>query len=306
MDAADRLRAEAEHLLLVRRHDDAADRVAEALARRPRDAELLILAARIALGRGDLDGALAAATDATAIEPSATALHVAALVHRQRESWDAARAAIDDALVLVPGDARLHATRSLVIAGPYVPDPPVTHDGHPPLGQAAEAARRSVDLDPEAPRGRYALAVVAMAERDLPAAVAHLEAALALDPDWVDAHRLLGQVRLRQGMGRLASKHFADAGRLDPADGRSLDDLRRLSRRERATVAGAVPLAVLVSIALAPAGPVAVVACFVLAMLVAAGFVLVRRRRPPTVDLARLAPDVRPIIEADLRLQGDL
>ena len=72
------------------------------------------------------------------------------------------------------------------------------------------------------------LGLVAHARGDDPGAASHVLDALAAEPGWADAHLLLGRIRARQGMSRLASRHFAEAGVLAPSDGAALSHLRQL------------------------------------------------------------------------------
>lgn len=243
----------ARHLLAVGRADEAKRLLGEALAEQPDDPELHLAMAEAHRAAGEIDDALAAARRSLAIDPSVPALHVAAVAHRQLGEFDESLALIDRALSERADSARLHVGRALTLAGPWLlwwPDLDRTvDDADRRLTAAHHSCDRAAALDPEMAVVPYARAVIALGRDDLPAAANHLTDTLRLDAELAAAHLLLGRVRARQGMGRLASRHFADAGRLDPSQdaprlwlralGRPFS--RRARRRGRVDTARLVP-----------------------------------------------------------------
>jgi tetratricopeptide (TPR) repeat protein len=230
------------NLLAIGRTDAALTIIGEAIASDPSNAPLHVLMARAHNAAGDADATLMAAERALALEVSVGALHLAAVAHRSRREWDRSLELLARAIELAPEQPNLHIGRALTLLGPWVAsaDTPEHEAERVDDGCVAEAilsADRAAQLDPELALAPFAHAFAAVARDDLPAAAAHLERALQLDPEWSTAHLVLGKVRARQGMGRLASRHLAAAGRLEPTDTDALHILRRLtspaSRRAR-------------------------------------------------------------------------
>lgn len=224
----------ARHLLAVGRHDQAKQLIGEALADDPASAELHLAMAQAHQAADETVDALAAARRSLAIEPTVAALHVAAIAHRQLGEFDESIDLLDRAVSLHPESARLHVGRALTLVGPWLltggePDEPVV-DADARLTAAQHACDAAAEFDPGMAIVPYARAFVAIGRDDLPAAANQLIEALRLDPELAGAHLALGRVRARQGMGRLASRHFAAAGHLDASQDSSRLWLRALAR----------------------------------------------------------------------------
>ena len=117
---------------------------------------------------------------------------------RPRESL----AELDRALGLDPLNAMLHVRRALTLDA---------------LGRnqvAIEAATRAVTLAPRHPNPQWALALIATSRGDLEQAIAHYEAALALDPARSDLRVQLATLLLDAGKTLAARRQLAEAARL--------------------------------------------------------------------------------------------
>lgn len=224
----------ARHLIEIGRAEEAKRLLGEALAADPDSAELHLAMAEAHQAADEPTDALASARRSLAIELTVGALHVAAIAHRMLDELDESLELFDRAIALRPESARLHVGRALTLVGPWL------RSGAAPVSDVADAeerlaeAQRSCDLaaaiDPEMAIVPYTRAFVAIGRDDLPGAATELQRALALDPELSAAHLMLGRVRTRQGMGRLASRHFAAAGRLDPSRDAPRLWLRALAR----------------------------------------------------------------------------
>jgi tetratricopeptide (TPR) repeat protein len=159
---------------------------------------------------------------------------VAAVAHRQLGEFDRSLDLLDRAIALRPDAALLHVGRALTLVGPWLLTGGVADGPVPDAGERLTAAHCACDtasgLDPELAIVPYARAFIALGHDDLPGAATELTEALRLDPELAGAHLALGRVRARQNMGRLASRHFAAAGRLDPSHHAPRLWLRALAR----------------------------------------------------------------------------
>lgn len=236
MDDVERLRRHGQNLLLLRRFDEARSSALEALSQEPGEASTHRLLGEIELGAGRLDLAAQHATDAMGIAADPASLHLAARVARHAGRYDEAIELCSRALVMEPDLAPLHMTLSLATSGPWLdarPDGDGASDRTAASTRAMDAANTALALQPDQTGGYYAKAVAHVIADDLVGAASALEQGLSVQPDWPDGHVLMGVVRARQGMVKLASRHFATAGRLDPGDDRHIERLRamRPSRR---------------------------------------------------------------------------
>lgn len=218
----------ARHLLDIGRVDDAKVVLGEALATEPSNPTLHLLLAQAHHAASEPADALAAAERSIAIEVNPVALQLAGASHRAQGDYEAALASYDRAIVIEPEGARFHVGRALTLVAPFL----AAEDTASPtdLADAVRSCGIAAGLDAELAVVPYTRGLIAMVEGDLPGAAHHLERSLELDPEFADGHRLLGTVRARQGMSRLASRHLAAAGRLDPTDQQPLTLLRRLAR----------------------------------------------------------------------------
>ncbi|MGH7470668.1 MAG: tetratricopeptide repeat protein [Longimicrobiales bacterium] len=94
---------------------------------------------------------------------------------------------IDDALELSPDESGLLALRALLLVDLDRRD------------EAAAAARRARDVDPDNSFAHFALGEVALAQGEVQHAIAAAQAAQHLDPDYVEAALLEARARARAG-----------------------------------------------------------------------------------------------------------
>ncbi len=231
MADAETLTERARVLLGLGRREEAGEVIARAMALDPTSGPAHVVLARIQLADQRLDEADATVRRALGLDPTVPALHIASLVARARGDHTRSLELLDRAIRIAPENAPLHVGRALSWLGPYLE----VGEGDSPAAvsareEACSAARIAAELDPDLASPHYALALAARGEGDLPGAAAHLQDAFAIAPDWADAHLLMGRIRAAQGMGRLASRHFAAAGHLDPEGGTAIRALRRLNR----------------------------------------------------------------------------
>ena len=234
----DTLIERADRLRQLRRFDEARTAATQALAQAPDDARAHRVLGEVELASGDLDRAAECAASAISAEPSVASHHLAARVARRRGEMDGAVEHCRIAHGIDPDHAPVHVTESLALSGPMLH---ADRSGRFPVDEtrwaaARTAADRALELDPDLPSAHYASAVThLLADRSLDA-VRALERGLEIDPEWADGHVLLGAVRTRQGMVKLASRHFAAAGRLEPGNDAHVDRLRSMRGRARSLV----------------------------------------------------------------------
>lgn len=177
-----------------------------ALAREPRDARALHLAAAIALTEGRADEALRHADAAIASDPrDATQYQTRGQVLRAQGRQSEAERDFRKAIELAPGFADAHASLGASMLN---------------RGAAAEARaflERAVASRPAEAAWRYNLALCDLSEDRLPEAEANLRAALQSRPQWADALNLLGSVLVRSGRASEARTAIESALRVAPA-----------------------------------------------------------------------------------------
>ena len=176
---------------------------------------------------------------------------------------DAAAAHLDQALALDPGQVRLllarvdlererqRAAGLPAAAGDPSPErlseAPLEAEAARVAAWLAEAKERCEALIEQAPEHalvRVVLGAVLLRMEEPEAAVAALEAALALDPSRPvarEAHRVLGEVLERQGVMEAAASHYERALDIYPLDAEALERLGRL-RFGQARYRDALPL----------------------------------------------------------------
>lgn len=229
----DNARKRASNLLALGRVDDARGALGATLAHNPTDADALRLLAEIEMADDNLDEALDRAREAVSLSPGPGAFLVLANVERRHGDFAAAVNACEKGLNLSPDDAALHITRALAWSGPWLSADRDT--ANPERQRAAREALASAtharELDPERPNVHYAAAVAQLVHGDAFAAAKALDVGLAIDPEWVEGHLLMSAIRGRQGMPKLASRHLAIAGRLNPTNDDAIRRLRQVRGR---------------------------------------------------------------------------
>jgi len=229
----DHARQRARHLLTLRRLDESRSAVADALSADPTDGRSLRLLAEIELAAGEGECARELARQALAELPEADSYLVLASVERRLDDYAAAITSCEQGLNLEPDHAGLHVTLSLAWSGPWLKDHPTTlsDDRRRAADEASAAADRALEIDPDKPNAHYAAAVAQLVRNDPLGAAQALETGLALQPDWPEGHLLMSGIRARQGMVKLASRHLATAGRLNPQDQEPIRLLRGMRGR---------------------------------------------------------------------------
>lgn len=304
MDDVTRSYETARRLVDLGRFDEAESHLGRALSLAPDDPRLHLLRFEILAATGSTDEAVLAAERAVELEVSATTLHACARANRAADRLDRARELIDAAIERDPERAILHVTAAMIVLDPYLADVTSgTFDSRRLAAlEARAAADRAIALSPHMRNGWYARAMASVVDSDLPAAAADLTETLRLDPEWSSAHISMGWVRHRQGMTRLASRHYAAAGRLDPENERALERLRHLGHAQRLTFAGAAPIIGLTSLFLLAFGAGAALIGALILCLGVWAWIRFRPDRSPRIESAGLDPDARAVLENDLRL----
>ena len=219
------LRRRADNLYQLGRLDEARAAAGEALAGDPDDALAIRLLAQIEMAAGNETEAIAHAEVAVGLRPDGVTWLVLASMQRRTGDFAAAIGSAERGLEVAPDLAALHVTRSLAWSGPWIDDRSASTRRDAAVAQAREAAERARELDPQDRFAWFALASAHLADGDPFAAATAMEEGLRLSPDWFDGHVLMSAIRSRQGMVKLASRHLATAGRLDP---RRDEPIRRL------------------------------------------------------------------------------
>jgi tetratricopeptide (TPR) repeat protein len=258
----------AANLLAIGRVDEAVTLIGEAIAADPANPDLHVAMARAHNAQGDADATLAAAERALALEVDVAALHLAAVAHRSRREWTTSLELLARAVEIDPAAANLHVGTALTLLGPWIA-----------AAETPDHAAERVD------DGRVAEAIHA-ADR-----------AAALDPELA----LVPYVRAFAAVARddlpAAATHLEAALRLDPEWSVAHLVLGRIRARQG--------MGRLASRHLAAAGrlePTDTGALHLLRRLTSP--VSRRARRKGRLDLERVVPDARRILEADLRVGG--
>ena len=304
MDDVTTIYQSARALFDLGRLDEAETHLARALSLAPDDVRLHLLRFEILAERDETDAALQAAERALEIEVSATTLHAAARANRAVDRLERGRELIDAAIDRDPERAILHVTLAMMILDPYLAD--VTSGTFDSRREAAlearAAAETAITLRPDMRNGWYARGMASVVDSDLPAAAADLTETLRLDPEWPGAHMAMGWIRHRQGMTKLASRHYAAAGRLDPENDRPLEKLRHIGYAGRLTFAGAAPVIGLTCLFLLVFGLGAAIVGAALLCIGLWSWIRFRPDRDPRIESVGLAPEARAVLENDLRL----
>ena len=75
-----------------------------------------------------------------------------------------------------------------------------------------------MQIDPQLLPAHFNLGVIRLQQRDNPAAVAHLEATVEMNPKFSDGYHYLGIALARLGNTRESVRHLSTAVKLDPAN----------------------------------------------------------------------------------------
>ena len=152
MDDVVVLAEQATNLLHIKRFDAARTITARALGSEPSDGALHVLMARIEHESGNEEAALRAVNTAMGLEPTASALHVASIIHRSLRNFDESKRLLEGAIEIRPEAPELHVGLSLTLAGPFFGDDAVTYLGSRDAGAldaATASARTAMALDAE-------------------------------------------------------------------------------------------------------------------------------------------------------------
>lgn len=190
--------------LCLRQTADASQTLADAEARFGADAELAIVAARVALMDGDFLRAHAALDRALALAPAhATALGLRALAWLDSGENDAATQAADACLALYP-----QQHEALLVAGTVAL-------WRQDLANAERYFRRALSLHPNSGRALSGYGQLLMLRNDLPSAVVQLEHAVVAMPDHIGTWHALAWAQLLLGNIDAAETSYQRAYDLD-------------------------------------------------------------------------------------------
>ncbi len=181
----------AQTLCELGRYADAVSAVATAISKDPRDVEAWCVMADAQLGSEKPAAALEAARTAAKLSPGDERAHRLASLALERlgREDDAAEAALR-ATRCGPGSWRAHVRLAHSLAA-----------FRARLDEAREAAERARTLQPEQPEPHLALGAVALAAGQRADAAAAFCAALAVDPQCVEAHAQLAGVQAAGARG---------------------------------------------------------------------------------------------------------
>jgi predicted Zn-dependent protease len=190
--------------LCLRQTAEAATTLAEAEARFGMDAELAIVAARVALMDGDFARAHAALDCALALAPNhATALGLRALAMLDSGETDEAMRTAQTCLALYPDQHE-----ALLVAG-------TVSLWQQDLDNADRYFRRGLARHPNSGRALSGLGQILMLRNDLPAAIVQLEHATVAMPDHIGTWHALAWAQLLQGHLDAAESSYRSAFALD-------------------------------------------------------------------------------------------
>jgi adenylate cyclase len=141
----------------------------------------------------------------------------AALLVRRKSNNEVARDFYSKAIALDPSFARARAGLALTYAADRRNN--WTPDGATALAKASELANAALQLDPDSPEVRFAVAFVSMERGALSDAIGELRTALRLNPSYADAYALLAGIRTYDGRPAETIPLIRAAMRLAPDSG---------------------------------------------------------------------------------------
>jgi tetratricopeptide (TPR) repeat protein len=219
---------EVRHLLALNRPEAAATMALRLVAEDPESARPRVLAAQALHQLGRSKEALEHARRAVELDPEGLDGYVElslALgdVGRRRQASDAARKAVE----LAPMNPNCHAL--LVEALVHESGSPKTANRTALLGEMNRHANITMDLAPDSVLAHLMKAKATLAAGRPAMARTEARKALAIDPDNVVAHQILGLAAQQQGETSKASDHFLAAAKVDrPGSDHSLKLLRKV------------------------------------------------------------------------------
>lgn len=185
--------------------DAASARFKAVLADQPRNVDAMVALAGLAQAAGDKAGTVAWLEKARAADKAALQPRLLLAEHHLREKApDKARAVADEAVAAHPDSAQAANALAVVMAA----------QGQMP--GARDQFARAADLAPTWPEARFNTARAEIALGNVEAARKNLEAAIALDPGYVNALAVLTAVELRSERVTEAARHFEALQRKDP------------------------------------------------------------------------------------------
>ena len=200
---------------------EAADPLFEqALMRDPKMVAALLGRGRAALARNDYRGAIGFLERGLAIDPDATALHVAlVLAYRGAGQPDQARAHVrpGGASQLRPPDP-VYEEIDLLLETPVAFElrgARAMSEGR--YDEAIDVLKKGVALDPNEPALRHKLATALALKGDLNGALATMRETVRLSPDFAKGHYSLALLYLQANDYRHAAASFSDALRVEPS-----------------------------------------------------------------------------------------
>ena len=136
------------------------------------------------------------------LEPDRHELHyLLGRAYRERRDTARAEAAIERAVRLKPGAAAYYSELGSMLAADRA-DPNA-------VVRAGEMLLKAIELDPSSAAARFELGKLWMGQDRLAEAAEQLRGAIAAEPEFYEAHYVLGRIHARQGQPELAREHLA-------------------------------------------------------------------------------------------------
>lgn len=135
------------------------------------------------------------------LEPDRHELHyLLGRAYRERRDTAGAEAAIERAIQLKPDAAAYYSELGSMLAADRA-------DANA-VARAGEMLVRAIELDPSGAAARFELGKLRMGQDRLAEAVEQLRGAIAAEPEFYEAHYVLGRIHARQGQPELAREHL--------------------------------------------------------------------------------------------------
>jgi tetratricopeptide (TPR) repeat protein len=193
-------------LVDLKRYDEAVGPLTRVVAAEPENSQAWCLFAIVHLGAGRYEEASAAASRAIALAPADDwPYRLASTAQRHLGQTSAAIGSASEACRLAPQEWQAFicmAQAQLAADGDFA--------------VAERAAAKALQLAPYEPDAHFTAGLVSYVQEKWPAARAHQERALALDPEHSGALNELGRISLRNGAHARAAQHFLQAARSAP------------------------------------------------------------------------------------------
>lgn len=215
-------------LIETGRSGDAATEARTALAADPDNPELHRLLALALSNTGDIAGAIDAAQRAVALRPEGPASRLAlGIAHYRAKHYEVAAQHFQESLSLSPTEQATHVWLAEALLKQVTSSLGTEIGRHSTLvDQADQHGAEAIKLQPDRAGGYLIRGKVQMIRKDAFHASHWAHQALALEPDNVVGHQLLGLIANANGDTRAAADHFVTAGKLNPRSDGSIKMLK--------------------------------------------------------------------------------